>query len=119
MQYPATVFDKPQWTLLPDPQGARMYGNVSNALEVQLPRRTSFFVHLAVPTELFTFMREIAKVPPQAACSLSIDVNDDGMGLFCLLVEHGGDWKLYDLWAWTRGSLPGWIMDREFRCVGG
>lgn len=119
MNYPVTVFDRPQWTLLPDPQGQRKYGNVSNAMEVQLPGRASFRVCVAVPTELFTFMREVADVQPHAECSLAIDVNEEGQGLFCLLVEYGGEGKLYDLWAWTRGAIPGWIMDREFRCVGG
>lgn len=107
----ATVFDRPQWTLLPDPKGPRVYGNVSNVLEI-VRGRSSVRVAIAVPSEIFTLMREVLKVPPSAACSLSLDQVDNHF-VFSLLAEVE-PLALYDLWTYSSKSLPDWMLDRSF-----
>lgn len=112
MTYPTTVFDRPQWKLLPDPMGVRKYANVSNLLEIAAGSRVTK-VALAVPTDLFTLMHKVLRVPPEAECSLSLDLQD-GWYVFSLLVD-GAEPKLYDLWAMTQKQLPTWMGDPAYR----
>lgn len=112
MKHPTTVFDRPQWNLLPDPAGVRSYANVNNRLEVTRGSAV-YAVALAVPTELFTLMREVLHVPIDSAATLSMDLLD-GWYVFSLMVTggEGGD-HLYDLWAVKQ--LPEWFNDRSYR----
>ena len=114
MAAPRTVFDKPQAALLPDPAGARDYANISNIVDFADGGRT-WAVCVAVPTELFTFMKEVAKIPPEDAVTLSIDRVDPDWYVFSLL--RGED--LYDLWHYSNMSLPAWLLDREYRHIPG
>lgn len=107
----ATVFDRPQWTLLPDPKGPRSYANVNNVLEI-VRGRSSVRVAVVVPTELFTLMREVFKVPPTSACSLSLD--QVGTHFVFSLLADGEQPSLYDLWTYSAKSLPEWMLDRSF-----
>lgn len=113
MRYPTTVFDRPQWNLLPDPRGARRYGVVDNRVEV-VQGRASYAVYLAVPTELFTFLREVAQVTPDSSVTLSLDLVD-GFWIFSAMVDGASGDSLFDLWAYTHKQLPVWIPDRQYR----
>lgn len=92
-----------------------MYANVDNRLEVVLDEgETSFLVPLAVPTGLFTLMRDVMKIPIGETVKLSIDElreGDEKSYVFSLMC---GD-SLYDLWQYSRGSLPSWILQKEYR----
>ena len=113
----APVFDKPMWSLLPDPVGKRKYANVSNSLEIASGSGSPYFVHLAVPADMFTFMRQVLQLGAEEPVTLAIDVVDDGRAVFSMLVRRStGDWSIYDLWAWPsiRG-VPGWMLDRKYR----
>lgn len=103
-QLPSTVFERPQAHLLPDTSGGRWYGNVSNLMEVA-GDGFSFGVHVAVPTVLFTYMQEVAKVPPEVSVTLAIDRQGDWW-VFSLLAGE----DLHDLWAYSDGSIPAWIL---------
>lgn len=113
MRYPTTVFDRPQWNLLPDPKGRRTYGIVDNLTEV-VNGRASYRVCLSVPTELFTFLREVAKVTPDSSVTLSLDLVDS-FWIFSAMVEGASGDSLYDLWAYTSKQLPEWMPDRQYR----
>lgn len=90
-----------------------MYGNVSNRMEVSR-RNRSFHVAVAVPTPLFTLMREVLKVPLDLTASLSLDLSDS-FYLLSLSVGRGGDISnLYDLWAYTEKALPSWVENRDY-----
>ncbi len=114
MHPPSTVFDRPQWHLLPDPKGERNYANVSNILEIV---RGRYFLRapVVVNAELFTLMREVFKVPVESACSLSMDL----VGQFYVFSLYAGEtvgWgpNLYDLWSYPASSPPGWLLQRQF-----
>lgn len=111
--YPATIFESPKWNLVPDPKGARTYGIVTNALEVAGSTR-SYQVALAVPTELFTFLRDVAKATPEDKAALSLDFCGQWR-LFSVYVYGPRGDKLFDLWAYTESQLPAWILDRQYR----
>lgn len=109
------VFDRPQWNLLPDPIGVRDYANVSNRMEVALCSGTHH-VAVAVPTGLFTLMRDVFKVDTGTPVTLSIEEVDGSRGdprfVFSMLA---GDDNLYDLWDYSEGSLPRWLLDGSYR----
>lgn len=110
-RHPVTVFDRPQWHLLPDPKGARMYANVDNRVQVAQGSR-SFHVAVSVATELFTFLKEVARVTPEDRVSLSLDLCDR-FYVFSVFVEAQTGDKLFDLWAIK--ALPEWMGDRQYR----
>lgn len=111
MTRPVALFDSPLAALVPDPQGARMYGNVDNRMDVNLGVR-HYLVAVAVPTELFTFMLEVARVPVETRVHIAIDAVD-GFFVFSLLA---GD-SLYDMWVYSEKSLPAWILNRGYQLV--
>jgi len=88
-----------------------MYANVDNCVEVST-EGGMHHVALAVPTGLFTIMRDAFKVPVEATVTLSIDQQGERY-VFSLL--HG--YHLYDLWDYSQASLPGWIVGLEHRIV--
>lgn len=110
-----TVFDRPQWPLRPDPLGARQYANVSNRLMVHTPEATHT-VALAVPTGLFTLMRDVFKVLPEQACTLDIDLMEnhrEDMRYVFILHVHGDDGENYLLWDYPEDGLPRWMLSRD------
>lgn len=107
MHLPVTVFDKPQAVLLPDPFGPRLYANIDNRLDVNVGRGHA--VAVAVPTELFTFLKEVAHVPPEIPVNLGITSEGERYVFFMI----AGD-SLFDLWSYSRKSLPAWLTDRSF-----
>lgn len=109
-RHPVTVFDRPQWHLLPDPKGARMYANVDNRLQVAWGSR-SFAVPLSVSAELFTFLKDVAQALPSDTVTLSMDLWQ-GFYVFSVFIESSQQDKLYDLWFVK--SLPEWMGDRQY-----
>lgn len=107
MPHPVTIFDSPPCNLQPDVSGPRWYANVDNRLEVNIGGRP-YTIAIAVPTELFTFLKEVAKVSPEEDVTLSLD-KIDGRYVFAALA---GD-SLHDLWYYSDASLPRWIRDRS------
>ena len=110
--HPATVFDRAQWKLLPDPKGPREYANVSNVLEI-VSGRAVIRVAVAVPTELFTFLREVAKSDPAHPVRLALDLVGPWY-VFSVFIA-GEDDKLIDLWAYAARGLPEWMLMREYQ----
>lgn len=108
----ATVFDRPQCHLLPDLQGPRMYANVSNVVEVARSVHSVFRVAIAVPTDLFTIMRDVLRVPLGCRCSLAIDYVES-VFVLSLLVE-GETEALHDLWTYPSRGLPAWMLDSSY-----
>jgi hypothetical protein len=100
MSHGPLTYDAPQVDLLPD-VGERRYGNVDNLVEVAFHLCDPFFVPIAIPTWLFSFMREVANVPRDAEVSLALDQVGERF-VFSMLA---GD-QLYDLWDYSYGSLP-------------
>jgi hypothetical protein len=74
---------------------------VGNIVEVAMDGQSMRFVPIAVPTWLFSFMREVCNIPADMEVSLAIDQVGERY-VFSLLA---GD-NLYDLWDYSRGSLP-------------
>lgn len=112
--YP-TVFARPQWPLKPDPLGVRQYANVSNRLTVDTPE-WSQAVALAVPTGLFTLMRDVFSIRPEQVCTLGIDLMETGKGderyVFSLHV-HGKKGETYQLWDYPDDGLPRWMLNPD------
>lgn len=108
-----TVFDKPQFHLLPDHAGVRMYANVDNVMEV-VTHAGSHRVAVAVPTGLFTLMRGVLKVPREARVNLALDELGESDGGKFLLSMMWGNEHLYDLWTYSPASLPPWILLPEY-----
>lgn len=107
---PKTVFDTPQAPLTPDTAGERNYGNISNRMEVTERGRT-YYVLVAVPTCLFTFMAQVAGIKPSQEVTLSLEKLGDYF-VFSLMT----DTSLYDLWSYPGDSIPGWLTNRNYRC---
>lgn len=121
MRHPVTVFDRPRWKLLPDPKSERYYGNVPNRLEIVDGRKT-WAVAIAVPTELFTLLREVWHVDATAHVSLHLDaVEVDHRRWFVLAVfvqETQGaqvSERLFDLWSYPKDGIPKWMSDPQYR----
>lgn len=108
------TFQSPQWRLLPDPVGVRRYANVDNRMEVKLTSDPAFRVAVAVPTGLFTLMKDVFKVPVGETVTLAID-QDDFKDRYVFSLMYGGD-NLYDLWMYTGSTLPQWILNPQYRC---
>lgn len=109
------MFPRPEFNLLPDLNGPRMYANVDNRLEVALDNgETTYIVPLAVPTGLFTLMRGVMKIPIGETVRLSIDELAEGEDVSYVFSLMCGD-SLYDLWRYSRGSVPQWILGKEYR----
>jgi hypothetical protein len=103
------TFPKPQFKLLPDLQGRRWYANVDNLLEVSNGEAVHY-VALAVPTGLFTLMKDVLKVTPEERVSLALDRVEDRW-YFSLM---RGEEKLYDLWSYADSTLPKWVLAEEY-----
>lgn len=113
MTAPRTVFDRPQSDLLPDRRGARMYANVDNRMEVTARGRSALFP-VAVPTMLFTYMAQVARIPAEQEVNLSLELFDDlGYYVFSLLA---GD-ELHDLWYYSLKGVPQWTRNPAYRCA--
>lgn len=106
----ATVFQTPQFKLMPDRQGPRFYANVNNCMELAL---SSGMYHVAVevPTGLFTLMKDVFKVPRDAEVSLSIDEVQATPTRYVFSIT----WRdqIRDLWEYTK--LPAWLCAEEYR----
>lgn len=109
-----TIFDSPQANLQPDTLGRRLYANVDNAVDCDIGG-TPFFVFIAVPTELFTILREVGKLDPNEDVTLALDREDERI-IFSAFSESSE--TLLDLWYYSDASLPGWIRRREFQHQG-
>lgn len=114
------VFPTPQFSLLPDFKGVRPYGNVDNRMEVHIGVDL-YHVALAVPSGLFTLMKTVFKVPPEETVNLllmedtaSDAVTGDAVSTYTFSLMYGED-HVYDLWAYSEGSLPRWLTSPEHR----
>lgn len=109
-----TTFQTPQFPLLPDPIGPRRYANVDNRLEVST-RDAQYLVALAVPTGLFTLMRDVLRIVPDNEVLLAVDqvtVRPDEDDRFVFSLMSGND--LWDLWSYTAAGLPKWLKDSTY-----
>ena len=107
---PPTLFPKPEWPLLPDPEGPRPYANVDNRLEVISRYGETYEVALAVPTAFFTLMRDTLKITPEERVTLAVEFEDRGY-LFSALTDTD---RLFDLWYYTPSMLPAWLKDPAY-----
>ncbi len=107
---PNTLFHKPEWLLLPDPEGPRPYANVDNRLEVISRDGQTYEVAVAVPTALFTLMRDVLKITREEHVTLSIEFEDRWF-LFSALTDTD---RLFDLWYYTPATLPAWLRDPAY-----
>lgn len=107
------VFPAPQFPLRPDSFGSRFYANTSNTLSVE----TQSGVHhvaLAIPTGLFTLMRFLdVSVDETVQLGIALEERDEDVRyVFYMLI---GEDRLFDLWEYSSGSVPGWIFDPQYR----
>lgn len=105
----STVFDRPQWQLLPDSKGVRMYANLENRLEIALTS-SSHTVAVALPTGLFHLMKDVLQIPPEDQVTLYIDQVGEKY-VFGLLQ---GSSTLVDLWTYSEKSMPAWMGKEEY-----
>lgn len=115
MENPKSVrlmFPSPQFLLQPDNIGERRYGNVQNRMVVSPVHRPEFAVLVAVPTGLFTIMRDVIRAKPEITYSLTLDGNGDR---FILSVVPHGESDFWDLWDYSERSLPSWILNSAYR----
>ena len=109
----STTFDSPQFPLLPDAQGARHYANVDNRVDYMLgyPVGQSFPRPVAVPTGLFTLMKQVFKIEPHEQVTMYL--HEYQPDRFVFGIDWGdGDHDFADLWTYTWETLPG--MFKEF-----
>lgn len=106
------AFQTPQFPLAPDETKApRMFGNVSNIMEVASGSRTHR-VYVAVPTGLFVLMKDVFKASPDVTYELAID--RDGERFILSLYGEKTD-SLWDLWSYSRGAIPTWVWSTTYR----
>lgn len=113
----STSFDQPQLSFAPDPKGERLYGNVSNMVQITLthPVGETRGVAVAVPTGLFTIMKQVFKVEPHHRTEMYLHEYEPGKFVFG--IEWGEDDNDFaDLWTYTWAALPG--VFKEFIEVG-
>lgn len=106
------AFQKPQFPLLPDPHGLRNYANVSNTLEIAFSTGTRR-VALAVPTGLFTLMKDVFNVLPEDRVQLGIveEEGADDPGFVFYMVHKS---SVYDLWRYSSAGLPAWMRSPTY-----
>lgn len=104
MTRPNTTFEKPEWPLIADPVGARFYANVDNRVARHYSNGRIKDVPVVVPTDLFTFMREVLKIDPVEDVQLYLVPDDKFYVLGMTWGEK--DTNVTDLWAYTATSLP-------------
>lgn len=92
-----TLFDKPQFELLPDPEGNRLYINVDNGVELPDGR----LIPVVVNSMLFTIMREALKIPADDSVYLYLSKDDS---YYALCIEWCGEAAC--LWTYTEKTLP-------------
>ena len=110
---PKTAFDSPQATLRPDSKGPRLYGNVSNVLSVNLLAGRELHVAVAVPTMIFTYMRDVMKLPLDAQVSMYLD-EDVGSRFYVFGLNSPQGFN--DLWCIdTKESFPRFVLDPGYR----
>lgn len=111
----ALAFPTPQFLLLPDTSGIRNYGNLTNAMSVDIGS-DRWTVPVSVPTGIFTIMREVLQVPPECPAALYVDLDDlDSDNVVYLFGIAWGD-DHCDLWSYSKAGIPAWILAREYRC---
>lgn len=114
-----TVFPVPQFPLKPDEFGVRHYANVCNKMEVVASGGT-YHVALAVPTGLFTVMKEVMKIPPGEEVKLlliedsEVDAVTDEEKQFYVFSLLYGENGLFDLWQYSPGTVPRWVFDPSY-----
>lgn len=104
------LFQTPQFRLLPDPQGHRLYANVDNLLEIATQEGLAT-APVQVPASLFVLMKDVLRVKPESSVSLAVDEVEQGEDVryvFSLLVD---DQQIYDLWDYSPNSLPAWLLE--------
>lgn len=84
---------------------------MSNVLEMTRGRLLARMA-VAVPTDLFTLMAQVLKVPVEASAALAIDMVGDWY-VFSLHVI-GDTESLHDLWAYPAKGLPAWMLDPSY-----
>lgn len=101
----STAFDQPQLSFAPDPKGRRNYGNVDNEVQITTLSET-FGVIVAVPTGLFTIMKQVFKVEPHQAAKMYLHEYEPNKFVFG--IDWGEDENDFaDLWTYTWAALPG------------
>lgn len=101
MSRPNTTFDSPPWRMVRDDH-QRMYANVDNGmLCIDANGNITRTVPIVVPSELFTFMREVLNVETHEEVSLYLATDGDN----CEYRVFGMTWgeedsKVADLWAY-------------------
>ncbi len=105
MSRPATAFDSPQFTLIPDTE-SRMFANVSNDLTIEGGKSPEKLYPVVVPTSLFTMMRDIMHVEPDDTAFMYL-VKDDDKYVFGLA---WGAEDFTDLWTYSKSALPEFLQ---------
>ncbi len=107
-----TAFEAPQWAILPDPRGAQRYANVDNLMEMNIGGAV-YHLAIAVPSELFTFLREVVRADRYDTVTLAIDKIGERYAFSILVAD-----QLFDLWTYSDRSLPAWMRDRSRAITG-
>ncbi len=102
MNRPSTAFDSPQFPLIPDPLGVRVYGNVSNDLVIEGEDYRERENPVVIPTLLFLMMKDILKIDPSAPAFLYLARDGE---LFILGLAWGAE-DFCDLWTYNEQTLP-------------
>lgn len=92
--------------LVPDTEW-RMYANVDNRLTLESPTAVMGEPFIVVPTELFTLMKDVLKIPARDSVTLFMPVNRAyaTFGLY-----HVNQDKEYALWFYSRATLPAFLQ---------
>lgn len=108
-----TVFDYPVWQLRHHPV-EEMYANVSNKVKVDSPTSAegADSVLIAIPTQLFSYLKDVEKVTIEDKVSLYLDYDRDGnqpCWIFGFRVFSEDGYRYTDLWTYTDSQLPDFI----------
>lgn len=101
---PNTLFEKPEYELIPDEAGPRFYANVDNRIHRQYGSGAVKERPVVVPTALFTLMRETLKIAPEDEVTLYL-VPDEDYYVFGM-AWGDNDNNVADLWFYTGKTLP-------------
>ena len=105
-----TVFDSPKWKFRLPPMGVKKDVAGTHDIRITSARGRERNIRVVLPTEFYSFAREILKCPDVDSIGLYVDeVKVGKKSRWYLAVEPPTICKGLDLWYWTPSNKPKWI----------
>ena len=102
------IFDKPEWSIRQDPAGEQTKMGMSNLVEVSTDNDNDmpYEVAIIIPSEFFSFARDILKVEKLDNLKFYLDAGDPRYYFGVCDISSDRAMADIDLWYYTRSTLP-------------